>query len=95
VVTRDGDLLSHQGVMIGGSPDKLSGILAKKQEIKSLAVQCDRLDTQVDTAHDAQTEMEIRVRGLEKQLQETIAEKTMPARTPWRRKKPSTGPTRT
>jgi chromosome segregation protein len=75
VVTRDGDLLSHQGVMIGGSPDKLSGILAKKQEIKSLAVQCDRLDTQAEEAHNAQTEMELRVRGLEKQLQETITEK--------------------
>ena len=75
VVTRGGDLLSHQGVMIGGSPDKLSGILAKKQEIKSLAVQCNRLDTQVEEAHNAQTEMEVRVRGLEKQLQETIAEK--------------------
>ncbi|WP_319408973.1 chromosome segregation protein SMC [uncultured Desulfosarcina sp.] len=76
VVTRSGDLLSHQGVMIGGSPDKLSGILAKKQEIKSLAVQCDRLDTRVEEAHDAQKKMEIRVRGLEKHLQEAIAEKS-------------------
>jgi chromosome segregation protein len=75
VVTRSGDLLSHQGVMIGGSPDKLSGILAKKQAIKSLAVQCDQLDTQVQAAHNAQTEMEARVRRLEKQLQETIAQK--------------------
>jgi chromosome segregation protein len=75
VVTRGGDLLSHQGIMIGGSTDKLSGILAKKQEIKSLAVQCDRLDTQLAEAHKAQTEMEVRVRSLEKQLQETIAEK--------------------
>ncbi len=77
VVTRGGDLLSCQGLMIGGSPDKLSGILAKKQEIKSLAVQCDRLDTQVEGAHTRQTEMEIQVRGLEKQLQETIAEKSL------------------
>ncbi len=76
VVTRGGDLLSHQGVMIGGSPDKLSGILAKKQEIKSLAVAGGRLDAQLEEAHDAQTKMETRVRGLEKQLQETIAEKS-------------------
>ncbi|MBC2713461.1 MAG: chromosome segregation protein SMC [Desulfosarcina sp.] len=80
VVTRGGDLLSHQGVMIGGSPDKLSGILAKKREIKSLAIQCDQLDTQVEEAHNAQTEMEIRVRRLEKQLQETITEKGHAAR---------------
>ena len=79
VVTRGGDLLSHQGVMIGGSPDKLSGILAKKQEIKTLAGQCEALDTQVETAHKTQADMEARVRGLEKQLQETISERSIAA----------------
>jgi chromosome segregation protein len=76
VVTRGGDLLSHQGVMIGGSPDKLSGILAKKQEIKSLTDQCSRLDEQLVQAHHKQTGMEVRVRDLEKILQETISEKS-------------------
>ncbi|MGA6926347.1 MAG: hypothetical protein WBY88_11740, partial [Desulfosarcina sp.] len=76
VVTRGGDLLSHQGVMIGGSPDKLSGILAKKQEIKSLAKQCSQLDDQLERAHKTQTAMEGSVRGLEKQLQETIADRS-------------------
>ncbi|MFO7713515.1 chromosome segregation protein SMC [Desulfosarcina sp.] len=75
VVTRSGDLLSHPGLIIGGSPDKGAGILAKKQEIKSLAAQCDRLDRRAKEAHGAQTELEARVRGLEKQLQETLAEK--------------------
>jgi len=75
VVTRGGDLFSHQGVMIGGSPDKLSGILAKKQEIKSLTEQCARLDSQLEEARKTQAEMEARVRDLEKELQETIAEK--------------------
>ena len=76
VVTRAGDLLSHQGVMIGGSPDKLSGILAKKQEIKSLTELCAQLDIQVEQAHRSQADMEARVRDLEKHLQETIAEKS-------------------
>ncbi len=75
VVTRAGDLLSYQGMMIGGSPDKLSGILAKKQEIRSLAHHCGQLDLELDLARNAQTEMENRARGLEKQLQETIAQK--------------------
>jgi chromosome segregation protein len=75
VVTRGGDLLSHQGVMVGGSPDKLSGILAKKQEIKTLTEECTKLDNQVEQARQTQTEMEARVRDLEKRLQETIAEK--------------------
>jgi chromosome segregation protein len=79
VVTRGGDLLSHQGVMVGGSPDKLSGILAKKQEIKVLAAQCEALDIQAETAHKTQSEMESRVRGLEKRLQETIAERSVAA----------------
>ncbi|MGD8448875.1 MAG: chromosome segregation protein SMC, partial [Desulfobacterales bacterium] len=36
IVTKDGDLISHQGVMVGGSKEKLSQILAKKQEIKNI-----------------------------------------------------------
>jgi chromosome segregation protein len=75
VATRGGDLLTHQGVMIGGSADKLSGILAKKQEIRSLAAQCEELDARVEEARRTQTDMETRVRGLETQLQETLAEK--------------------
>ncbi|BBO81540.1 chromosome partition protein Smc [Desulfosarcina ovata subsp. sediminis] len=76
VVTRGGDLLSHQGVMIGGSPEKLSGILAKKQEIRSLAQTCAQLDSQAEAAHRSQTEMEAHVRDLEKTLQETISERS-------------------
>ncbi len=76
VVTPNGDLFTHQGVMIGGSRDKLSGILAKKQEIKSLAANCDQLNIEREEAHKTQSEMESRVHNLEKQLQETIAEKS-------------------
>jgi chromosome segregation protein len=75
VVTRNGDMLSHQGIMTGGSPDKLSGILAKKQEIKTLSLQCDQLNRQLAAAVKTQTDMEVTVRDLETCLQETIAEK--------------------
>ncbi|PIE67226.1 MAG: chromosome segregation protein SMC [Deltaproteobacteria bacterium] len=75
VVTRDGDLLSHQGVLVGGSADNLSGILAKKQEIKSLATRCNQLETKTEAARQTQTDMEARVQELEKQLQESITEK--------------------
>jgi chromosome segregation protein len=68
-------MISHLGVMIGGSPDKLSGILAKKQEIKILAEQCGLLDTQLAEAHRAQSEMESNVRDLEIRLQEATAGK--------------------
>ncbi|WP_054697426.1 chromosome segregation protein SMC [Desulfosarcina cetonica] len=79
VVTQNGDLLSPQGVMIGGSPEKLSGILAKKQEIRALALTCEQLDHQAEEAHRTQAEMEARVRDLEKRHQETIAEKSQAA----------------
>jgi chromosome segregation protein len=71
----DGNLLTHQGVMIGGSPDKLSGILAKKQEIKTLTAACERLAAEKIKAEEAQKKMEENIAGLKKQLQETIAEK--------------------
>ncbi len=76
VVTRGGDLFSHQGVMIGGSADKLSGILAKKQEIRTLTRQCDDLERRLESAHTAQKALETQVKGLEKRLQETIAERS-------------------
>ncbi len=75
VVTRSGDIVSHQGVLIGGSPDKLSGILAKKQEIRALAVRCEQLDAQAAAAGRTQAQMEAQVRDLERHLQETIAAK--------------------
>ena len=76
VVTTDGNLLTPQGVMIGGSPDKLSGILAKKQEIKSLTAESERLAAERSHAEECQQKMEKQVRGLEKTVQETITEKT-------------------
>ena len=36
IVTKNGDVISKQGILIGGSQDKLSGILSKKHEIKEL-----------------------------------------------------------
>ena len=62
--------------MVGGSPDKLSGILAKKKEIKSLDRQCAQLDRQVAQAQQTQVEIEARVRKGEKNLQVTIAAKS-------------------
>jgi chromosome segregation protein len=34
IVTKNGDIVSHQGIMIGGSKDNGIGILAKKQKLK-------------------------------------------------------------
>ncbi len=74
-VTREGDLVSPQGVMIGGSPENLSGILAKKQELKALGDRLTSLNEAIDGARARQEELEARVKGLEKVLFRETEEK--------------------
>ena len=71
IVTKEGDLISRQGIMIGGSKDKLSGILAKKQEIKDLERRIAAHDRSLISARQTQEEMESEVRQLETDLQKT------------------------
>jgi len=72
VVTKDGQVVSHQGVMIGGSQDTLSGILGKKKELRQLAGQISKLDKNLASAHDSQTHLENAVRSIETELQKII-----------------------
>lgn len=72
VVTKDGDVISHQGIMIGGSKDKLSGILAKKQELKDIEHQIKMLNQKLESARDDQKELESEVRIIEGNLQKLI-----------------------
>jgi len=69
IVTKEGDLISHQGIMVGGSKEKLSGILAKKQEIKKIGLEIKRLNQQFETARHDQKELESKVRVTESDLQ--------------------------
>ncbi len=73
IVTQSGDVVSHQGIIIGGSQEQLTGILSKKKELKTLKAHCQQLDQQLIHAKDQQTEMEEVVRQLETKLQKTIA----------------------
>jgi chromosome segregation protein len=75
IVTRDGDVISHQGILIGGSRDKLNGILAKKHEIKGLKRQEAELTQQLEKARLHQHELESEVRKLESDLQKQIEHK--------------------
>jgi chromosome segregation protein len=72
VVTRQGDLITPQGVMIGGSPDKLTGILAKKQAIKDLEQRMQTLGEKHAAAAKVQNALEAEVRDLEKNLQQQL-----------------------
>ncbi len=76
VVSKGGDIVDHQGVLIGGSPENLSGILAKKQEIKSLERELTTFDGRIDSAQEKQARMEKEVRRFETDLQQRIEDKT-------------------
>ena len=69
VVTKTGDLISHQGIMIGGSKDKTSGILTKKQELKEFKSQIKDLSRSLDSARNKQKDLESEVWNIENTLQ--------------------------
>jgi len=75
IVTRNGEVVSHQGILIGGSKDKLSGILAKKHEIKELKRQETVLAQNIEKAQLEQNDLESVVRNLESTLQKQIERK--------------------
>jgi len=74
-VTGDGDVISFQGMMIGGSRDNLSGILSKKQELKELQEQVSSLEEKLESAHKEQKSLESEVRTIESDLQKAIEQK--------------------
>ena len=75
IVTKHGDVISHQGILIGGSNDKLGGILAKKHEIKELKRREAELTGQLENARLIQHELESEVQKLESALQKQIEQK--------------------
>ena len=75
VVTMAGDVVSHQGLLIGGSQNQLAGILAKKQELKSLEEQVIQLEGQLERSQEIQKALESDLRQLETRLQEKTAQK--------------------
>ena len=75
IVTKSGDLISPKGVMVGGSKDKLNGILIKKQELKDLGRQSIDLNRQLEKARADQSTLEAAARDLESRLQKLTEKK--------------------
>jgi chromosome segregation protein len=75
IVTRNGDVISHQGILVGGSKDKLSGILAKKHEIRALERLDAKLTEKLAAARNDQYELESVVQSLESEMQKQIEHK--------------------
>jgi chromosome segregation protein len=69
IVTRHGDVISPQGILIGGSRDKLNGILTKKQELKDLSRRSKKLNEKLENARSVQSTLESEARHLESHLQ--------------------------
>lgn len=75
VVTKNGEIISQQGFVIGGSKEKITGILAKRQELKDLDSQIQNLAQDLAGAVERQKEMESNVRSIEIELQKEFENK--------------------
>lgn len=75
MVTTDGQVISDEGIMVGGSRDRLSGILEKKREISDLENNLVLIEEESALAKKSQEQLENEVRKLEIDLQEQSQEK--------------------
>lgn len=75
IVTRNGDVISPKGFLIGGSRDAGSGILAKKQEMRELERQGRSLEQKLEKTRLELKSMETEVRNLDMELQKLIEQK--------------------
>ncbi|MBW1896241.1 MAG: chromosome segregation protein SMC, partial [Deltaproteobacteria bacterium] len=72
VVTKDGNRVSPQGILTGGSRENSgNGILAKKKELNDLATRVSELGTVVQKAKAKQQDLEMETISLETQVQQT------------------------
>jgi chromosome segregation protein len=75
IVTRNGDVISPKGFLIGGSREGASGILVKKQELRELERQGRALEQKLETARLELKALEAEVRNLDVELQQLIEQK--------------------
>ncbi len=74
-VTLDGQVISPQKILIGGSSDSSAGILSKKKELAALELEISRITLDHDAARKTQSAMEADVREQETLLQKSIEQK--------------------
>ncbi len=75
IVTRQGDVVSGKGILVGGSRDQLAGILEKRQEIKQLQQDINVIDDAIAVEKKRQKEMEDSVKTLENNLSDITQKK--------------------
>ena len=77
IVTKKGDTISHQGIITGGSKDNLSGILAKKKELKELTNYIAGLDHKLEVERSKQKQLESGAVDIESKMQKLVKQKNM------------------
>ncbi|MCF8070084.1 MAG: chromosome segregation protein SMC [Desulfobacterales bacterium] len=80
VVTKNGDVITYQGIMLGGSKDNLSGILVKKQELKALEKEIAKLSGILGVEQKKQYDLETVVKNLEIDHQKLIERRNITSR---------------
>ncbi len=68
IATKNGDMVTSSGILVGGSTDKMAGILEKKQEIRQINAELEESDRKLRQAKQQQEEQENAVREYENQL---------------------------
>jgi len=74
IVTRAGDLITPEGIMIGGGR-ALDGILTKKRKLRGLSRRLKALDVKIKAAQKVQQELETELRQSEAELQQVTVSK--------------------
>ncbi len=69
VVTKNGDIISHNGTIAGGSADSFSGILTKKNEIKELEKHIANIEHKIEDARIMQKSIESELKSAEIAMQ--------------------------
>ena len=75
VVTKKGDIITSNGIMVGGSQDKLSCIYKKKLELKQLSNKLTELDDALESGQQIQKNLETAVKQLETDIQKLTVQK--------------------
>jgi chromosome segregation protein len=75
IVTLQGETVSCQGTIAGGSSGRGAGILAQKQEIRRLEEAIARLDDDMQSQYQIQDALQTEVKALENELRQHLEEK--------------------
>ena len=75
VVTQKGEIIYSNGMMVGGSQDKLSGIYKKKRQLKQLKEKITDIDAALESGQRIQKNLESEVKQLEMDIQKLTVQK--------------------